>query len=166
MSTHNTEISPNRQKQLKASLFGLAFLWVMSCGPQLPVWFNQDANTKTEFTYPSKIYAEEELKEVYLIVEDQASYPGGLSAWTRYFQENIIYPKEAIENKVEGMVILSFVVKKDGSLCNVNIKRGIGYGCDEEAVRILLNSGNWNPGKEQKEPVHSRMNFAIPFKLK
>lgn len=91
--------------------------------------------------------------------------PGGMEGWINYFKNNLKYPETAKKNGVEGMVMLSFIVKKDGSVSNVQVLRGIGGGCDEEAVRLLTNSEKWTPGKKENKPVDVEMKLPVQFKL-
>ena len=98
--------------------------------------------------------------------EIEPVYPGGLNNFYTYLSHNIHYPKIARKNGVEGKVFLSFIIEKDGTLTNVKVLRGIGSGCDEEAVRALHESPNWSPGYQYGIPV--RVQYALPvgFKLK
>ncbi len=66
---------------------------------------------------------------------------------------------------IEGKVFLTFIVDKDGSITDVTLARGIGGGCDEEAIRILKESPKWNPGKQRGRAVRQKMTFPIIFKL-
>jgi len=72
---------------------------------------------------------------------------------------------EARRKGVEGRVFVEFVVEIDGSLSEVKVIRGIGGGCDEEAIRVVMQSDKWVPGKQRGKPVRSRFNLAIIFKL-
>ena len=104
--------------------------------------------------------------EMWSIVEQQPEYPGGMVAFFRLIGENMDYPKEAKKSKVEGRVYVSFVVNKIGELEEVKPERGLGYGCDEEAVRlVMLTSGKWIPGNQGGRPVKVKMVLPIIFKL-
>ena len=104
-------------------------------------------------------------KEVYTVVEKQPSYPGGQDGYRKFLIENIKYPEEAMKNKVMGTVYITFVVEKDGAVTNVKVLRGIGSGCDEEAVRVVKMMPNWNPGENKGQPVAVQYNLPINFKL-
>ncbi|MEN8249228.1 MAG: M56 family metallopeptidase [Bacteroidota bacterium] len=93
------------------------------------------------------------------------NYPGGMHAFYQYVQENISYPEKAKENSVEGKVFVEFLVNEDGSVSNVNLKRGIGSGCDEEAMRIMENSPNWEPMMVDGKPRAVTMVIPIEFRL-
>lgn len=103
--------------------------------------------------------------DVFMIVEEQPTYPGGNEAWFNHLQTNLNYPEQARKAGIEGAVFISFVVNKDGSLEDYQVIRGIGAGCDAEALRVLMESENWNPGKQRGEVVKTRMQIRIVFKL-
>ena len=71
----------------------------------------------------------------------------------------------AIEAGIQGTVYVSFIVEKDGSISHVNVARGIGGGCDEEAVRVIRKMPKWSPGKQRSIPVRVKINVPIKFKL-
>lgn len=66
---------------------------------------------------------------------------------------------------IEGRITISFVIDKDGSITNIKILRGIGFGCDKEAIRVLNKMPKWNPGKQRGKPVKVSMTLPITFKL-
>ena len=83
---------------------------------------------------------------VYTIVEQIPEFPGGTAKMMGFLAANISYPQTARDKGVEGRVYISFVVEKDGSVSDVKVLRGIGDGCDEEAVRVVRSMPNWKPG--------------------
>lgn len=103
--------------------------------------------------------------EVFTVVEEVPSFPGGDDARMQYIQENIVYPKLAKDSGIQGTVFVTFVVEKDGEITNVKILRGIGGGCDEECLRVVREMPKWIPGKQKGEPVRVRFNMPIRFKL-
>lgn len=109
---------------------------------------------------------EEKVDEIFTIVEDPAAPIGGLGAFYKYVGKNMKYPNVAKRLGIEGRVIVQFVVGKDGSINDVKVLRGIGGGCDEEAVRVLGKSPAWKPGKQRGKAVKQRMVIPIVFKLK
>ena len=102
----------------------------------------------------------------FVVVEEQAAFPGGNEAWLKFLRKNIKYPKLAKRSGIEGRVYLSFYVDAEGNLSDIKVTRGIGGGCDEEAVRVLKKSPKWNPGLQRGRPVKSPMAFFISFVLK
>lgn len=109
---------------------------------------------------------EEEADQVFLVVEENAQFPGGNGEWNKYLKKNLKYPRQAKRMGIEGAVFLSFIVDKQGKISDIQVSRGIGGGCDEEAVRVLEGSPRWNPGKQRGRAVKSRMNLRIVFRLK
>ena len=108
---------------------------------------------------------EEETDEIFTIVEQQPAFKGGVAAFYSYVGKKMKYPSQARRMGIEGKVFVQFVVGKDGSISEVKIMRGIGAGCDEEAVRVIKNSPAWAPGKQRGKPVKVRMVLPITFKL-
>ncbi|MCE1189891.1 MAG: TonB family protein [Ignavibacteria bacterium] len=103
--------------------------------------------------------------EVFTYVEEMPSYPGGNDALLSYVAQNIVYPEIAKRASVEGKVQVSFVVGKDGRISNAEILKGIGAGCDEEAIRVIKSMPHWNPGKQNGRPVMVKVSIPIIFKL-
>jgi len=108
---------------------------------------------------------EEVAEEVFTIVEDQPTPKGGMKAFYKYVNKNMRYPSQAKRMGIEGKVYVQFVVDKDGSITEVQAIRGIGAGCDEEAVRVIKGMPKWTPGKQRGRPVKVRMVLPIVFKL-
>ena len=108
---------------------------------------------------------EENVDEIFTIVEEPASFPGGLTAFYEFLKKEIKYPRQAQRMGIEGRVFVQFVVERDGRLTDIHVVKGIGAGCDEEAVRVLKNSPKWNPGKQRGRPVRQKMIQNILFKF-
>ena len=108
---------------------------------------------------------EEEVEEIFTIVEDQPTYPGGIGAFYKYVATNLRYPAQARRMGIAGKVFVQFVVEKDGRLTDVQILKGIGAGCDEEALRVIKKSKAWKPGRQRGRPVKVRMIIPINFRL-
>ncbi|WP_323757733.1 energy transducer TonB [Roseivirga sp.] len=109
---------------------------------------------------------EEVADEIHLIVEEQAKFPGGQGEWTKFLKKNLNYPRSAARMGIDGSVFLSFVVDKEGKISDITVTRGIGGGCNEEAIRVLESSPRWTPGKQRGRAVKSRMSIRILFQLK
>jgi protein TonB len=103
--------------------------------------------------------------EVMTIVEEMPEFPGGQEALFAYIGKDLKYPEQAVEEGIEGVVFVAFVVETDGSISNVNMLRGIGGGCSEEALRVVQGMPNWKPGKQNGKTVRVRYNLPIRFKL-
>jgi TonB family protein len=104
-------------------------------------------------------------ENIYTVVEKMPSYPGGDEARIKFFTENIKYPQEARQKGITGTVFVTYIVEEDGSVTNVKILRGIGSGCDEEALRVVSSMPKWNPGMQRGKPVRTQFNMPIKFSL-
>jgi TonB family protein len=103
--------------------------------------------------------------EIFTVVEAQPEFEGGADAFYKYIMNEIRYPLQARRMGIEGRVDVEFVVGKDGILSDVKAIKGIGAGCDEEAVRVLQNAPAFKPGTQNGKPVFVRMVVPIVFKL-
>ncbi len=105
-------------------------------------------------------------EEVFMIVEDPAEFPGGVAAMYKFINSNIQYPLQARENNVQGRVTVNFVVGSDGSITQVKVvSKPIGFGLEEEAIRVVKMMPKWKPGKQRGRPVKVYFNLPISFKL-
>lgn len=103
--------------------------------------------------------------EIFTVVESMPEFPGGDAARMKFLQENIKYPQMARESGIQGTVYVTFVVEPDGSVSDVRVLRGIGGGCDEEAVRVIQKMPRWNAGMQRGKPVRVQFNMPIKFTL-
>jgi protein TonB len=118
-----------------------------------------------EFT-PPEIEEEEIVEaEIFKVVEEMPEFPGGAAKMMEFIQKNIKYPMMARESDIQGRVFVNFVVEPDGSITNVTVMRGIGGGCDEEALRVVQSMPNWKPGKQRGSAVRCSFTVPIIFKL-
>ncbi len=108
---------------------------------------------------------EEETDQIFLVVESEAEFKGGRTALVKFVSENLKYPAKARRMAIEGKVFLAAVIEKDGSISNVQVLKGIGAGCDEEAVRVVSMLPNWIPARQRGRPVRSRITVPIVFAL-
>jgi len=138
--------------------------------PQSPSVSKETANPQTQEnktkTSTSATTDKDACKDpVFKVVEKQPSFPGGDEARIAFMVQNIQYPEQAKKNGIQGKVFITFVVEADGSITNVKVLRGIGGGCDEEAVRVIKLMPKWNPGTEKGQPVRVQFNLPIKFTL-
>jgi TonB family protein len=103
--------------------------------------------------------------EVFDVVENAPEFPGGMEAWSQFLGENLRYPEQARKLGIEGTVFLVFEIDRQGKISNTEILRGIGGGCDEEAMRVIQQSPDWLPGLQNGKKVNVRMRLPIRFKL-
>jgi TonB family protein len=102
---------------------------------------------------------------IFTVVEVMPEYPGGIEAMMKFIAQNIKYPEQAKSNQIEGRVFINFVVEADGSVSGVNVLRGIGGGCDEEAVRVAEMMPRWTPGYQRGQAVRVSFNLPVKFEL-
>ena len=109
----------------------------------------------------SAIKEDDELMGV--IIEESASFPGGEEALYDFIKKNLQYPEAAREAHISGTVVVAFAIEKDGTISNVRILRDLGYGCGDEAVRVVKMMPKWKPGKQ--DGVIVRSEFVLPIKF-
>jgi len=102
---------------------------------------------------------------VYDVVEVMPQFPGGQIAMLKYIMENIKYPKQIMEEGIQGRVTVSFIVEKDGRVSNVRLLRSVQSALDKEAIRVVKSMPKWTPGKQNGKPVRVRFNLPVMFKL-
>lgn len=104
--------------------------------------------------------------EILTFAEQMPDFPGGVEELYRYLGKNIQYPPLARENSIEGKVVLTFVVDKDGKISNIeSAGKKLGWGCDEEAIRVVKSMPAWTPGKQNGKPVIVKYTLPIRFQL-
>ncbi len=103
--------------------------------------------------------------EPFVVVEQQPAFPGGTDALRTFLRKNLNYPRQAASAGVSGRVYISFVVNADGSLTEVQVLKGIGFGCDEEARRVVSSMPRWQPGRQSGRAVRVKFNLPISFSL-
>jgi len=132
-----------------------------------------DINMDTEVTEDTKVeeikIVEVEEKEdpdqIFLVVEETAAPIGGMPAFYEFIGKKLKYPAQARRMGIEGKVFVEFVIERDGTITDVKAIKGIGAGCDEEAVRVVQSAPKWKAGKQRGKPVRQRMVLPIAFKL-
>ena len=107
----------------------------------------------------------EEENKVFDVVEQMPSYPGGMGALMQYLSSNIKYPVIAEENGIQGRVICTFVVEKDGSITDVKIAKSVDPSLDKEAVRVVKSMPKWIPGKQNGSAVRVKYTLPVTFRL-
>ncbi len=107
----------------------------------------------------------EEKMEPFTVVEQMPDFPGGEAELFKYLQKNIKYPEMARESGITGVVYVKFVVDKHGKISDIQLLRGIGGGCDEEAIRVVKSMPDWKPGRQNGMPVPVYFTLPIKFTL-
>ena len=129
--------------------------------------------TFDEFDEDAEVFQEVEVveeeivdDEPFLIVETMPSFQGGdLNTFRNWVQSNVRFPQIALENGIQGTVVLSFVIEKDGSLTNIQVLRTPDRSLSEEATRVLSKSPKWSPGKQRNQVVRVKYNLPVVFRV-
>lgn len=103
--------------------------------------------------------------EIFVAVEQQAEFPGGMAALMKWLSNNIRYPEAAQQNDVQGRVVVKFVVEKDGSVSQAQIVKGVDKDLDKEALRVVNKMPKWQAGKNNGVAVRSYFTLPVSFKL-
>lgn len=111
---------------------------------------------------PTELQAQEVVHDK---VDEMPVPPGGMEGFTQYMIKNLKYPKDAKKEGIEGMVMLTFVVKSDGTVEAIKVLKGIGGGCDEEAIRVIEGSGKWTAGIKDGKTVATQLTLPVQFKM-
>jgi protein TonB len=107
--------------------------------------------------------AEEE--EILISVEQQAEFAGDMGGLMKYLKGNVKYPPAASRANISGRVVLQFVVERDGSVGQIKVIKSVGFGCDEEAVRVVKNMPKWSPAKQNGRAVRSYFTLPVTYTL-
>lgn len=104
--------------------------------------------------------------EIVTFCELMPEFDGGHELMHKFIKENLNYPEDARRNKIEGRVVLQFVVNRDGSLSQIEVLKSLGFGLDEEAIRLIKLMPNWKPGRQNGNLVRVKYTLPMVFKLK
>ncbi len=107
----------------------------------------------------------EEENKVFDVVEQMPSFPGGMAALMAYLQKSIKYPPVAEENGIQGRVVCTFVVERDGSVTDVRVAKSVDPSLDKEAVRVVSAMPRWIPGKQNGQSVRVKYTLPVTFRL-
>ena len=103
---------------------------------------------------------------VFISVEQMPEFPGGKNAMMEYIQKKLVYPSAAVQNGVQGRVVVSFIIEKDGSISNTTVLKGVDSHLDKEALRIIKSMPKWKPAMQSGKYVRYKYTFPITFKLR
>lgn len=104
--------------------------------------------------------------EIFVVVEEMPSFPGGDAQLLAFLYRELRYPSLALESKIQGLVVVQFIIDENGIITLPVVTRGIGGGCDEEALRVVKSMPAWKPGKQRGRAVKVRYNLPVRFQLK
>ncbi len=122
-----------------------------------------DSLSQTEEQPP--INPNEEDPELMALVEQLPQYPGGMSQFVKWLTETLVYPEQAMKRKIQGKVVISFIVEKDGTLSNLKVARGAHKLLDAEAMHVAKLMPKWEAGKNKGKPCKTLVNLPIVFQL-
>ncbi|MCD8263060.1 MAG: energy transducer TonB [Tannerellaceae bacterium] len=123
-----------------------------------------DAQVQT-YVAPSVVEEEESAQQIFTVVEEMPQFPGGDAALLQFIAKSIKYPVIAQENGIQGRVVCSFVVNKDGTIVDAEVVRGVDPSLDKEALRVINTMPKWTPGKQRGKPVRVKYTVPITFRL-
>ncbi len=126
---------------------------------------SNNASVPKEETAPQEKPKEKEPNKVFTFVDQKPEFPGGDAALYKFISDNLIYPPTAVENGIQGRVIVQFVVTKTGSIGNVKVVRSVDHDLDNEAIRVCKKLPNFIPGKQDGQPVNVWYTLPITFRL-
>ena len=129
----------------------------------LPVMFSLNGEIDEKQEHQVKMMPDE--NGIYNIVEEPASFPGGMANCLKFLSENMKYPEDCKKEGIQGRVIAQFLIDKDGSIKDVKIVRGVHPSLDKESIRVIESMPRWTPGKVKGEPVKCQYTLPIAFKL-
>ena len=128
-----------------------------------------DASAAQQETFVAPVVEEEEEEEsaqqIFTVVEKQPEFPGGTAELFKYLSKAIKYPVIAQENGIQGRVVCSFVVNRDGSIVDIQVMRGVDPSLDKEAIRVISETPKWKPGEQRGKPVRVRFILPVQFRL-
>jgi protein TonB len=127
---------------------------------------DMEIDETTEIEFIETVEEEVVEEQIFTIVEEMPSFPGGEAALMKFLGNNIKYPAIAKDAGIQGTVFVTFVVDEDGNVKDVKVLRSIGGGCDEEAIRVVQSMPKWKPGKQRGKAVKVQYNLPIRFTLK
>ena len=108
---------------------------------------------------------EPEEEEIFMVVEDQPEFPGGTAALLDYLRKNIKYPAICRENNIQGRVLVTFIVNKDGAIVEPEVVKSVNPSLDKEALRVISQMPNWKPGSQRGKPVRVKYTVPVNFRL-
>ena len=98
-------------------------------------------------------------------IDFEKQYEGGEKAYFEWLTKNINYPGDAKDHDRQGLVVIGFILTKEAKIVDIKVKNSVGFGCDEEAIRVVKSMPKWKPGKQRGRPVKVRFTLPVSFKL-
>ena len=129
--------------------------------------FSDDASAFDDFEFEVEEVVETIVEEeIFVTAEEMPTFQGGdLSKFRNWVQDNVKYPQIALENGIQGNVVIKFVVEKDGKLSNIQVLQSPDKTLSDAAVQVLQKSPKWKPGKQRNKPVRVTYTLPVSFKI-
>jgi protein TonB len=156
-----TELPPDQDDLNEAVNIGTEN--IMGKDEPIPIE-DPDATKAIQPEMPVAVESEEK-NQVFITVEQNPEFAGGMNALLKFLQKNLHYPTPAVNANVMGKVYMQFVVGQDGNISKVDVLKGIGFGCDEEAQRVVKLMPKWSPGRQSGKAVAVKFTLPINFQL-
>lgn len=134
-------------------------------GPQLTVVSQSSESASQKAPQHNTTSEPQNTEEVFMVVEQMPEFPGGMSACLKFLADHVAYPKEAAEKKIQGRVIVQFVVMKDGFIANSRVIRSVDPLLDAEALRVIGLMPKWKPGTQRGQAVNVKFTMPVTFRL-
>ncbi|MBR5706699.1 MAG: TonB family protein [Bacteroidaceae bacterium] len=176
MNRHSTNPWARLRVLLMLPVVALSVIVASACKQDT----NSEMNLKTQDASPSSVFVDiqecEECEteepdstgEVFMVIEQQPEFPGGEEAMFEYLRSNLVYPEKCKENKIQGRVLVAFVINKDGKIVEPEVVKSAGpegVELDVEALRVVSEMPAWTPGKQKGKAVRVRYTIPVVFKL-
>ena len=147
--------------------FALLLAGNISCSSEATKTDDVKENAATEKADEAEVIVQQPATkgEVFMVVEQMPEFPGGMKELMTYLKDNIKYPKAAQDKKVQGRVIVQFVIEKDGTPTEFNVMRSVDPDLDKEALRVLSGMPKWKPGMQRGQVVRVKYTVPVTFRL-
>lgn len=175
MNRHSTNPWARLRVLLMLPVVALSVIVASACKQDT----NSEMNLKTQDVSPSSVFVdiqeceeceteEADTSQVFMVIEQQPEFPGGEEAMFEYLRSNLQYPEKCKENKIQGRVLVAFVINKDGKIVEPEVVKSAGpegVELDVEALRVVSEMPAWTPGKQMGKAVRVRYTIPVVFKL-
>lgn len=175
MNRHSTNPWARLRVLLMLPVVALSVIVASACKQDA----NSEMNLKTQDASPSSVFVdiqeceeceteEADTSQVFMVIEQQPEFPGGEEAMFEYLRSNLQYPEKCKENKIQGRVLVAFVINKDGKIVEPEVVKSAGpegVELDVEALRVVSEMPAWTPGKQMGKAVRVRYTIPVVFKL-
>lgn len=168
MNRHSTNPWARLRVLLMLPAVALSVIFASACKQDATEDINQPVKTESAISEKEiviEMEPEETPDDVFMVVEGMPEFPGGTMALLEYLRANIAYPQECKENKIQGRVLVSFIVGKDGGIINPKVVKGVDPALDAVALKVVSGMPNWKPGTQGGVPVRVQYTVPINFRL-